>query len=303
MKRNCILLGILLLTGSEAYAQYRMDLGIKTGASNYLGDIGGNQSTRKDFLSDIKLGETRASLGAFFRYRLMKQISIVSSYNYGRIAGADYLSSNPGRRYRNLDFRNDIHELAVQAEFYFLTFNDLGRSYLFENNFRAYVSIGTALFYHDPKTFYEGTWVDLRPLKTEGENTAYSKVCVAVPMSLGFYFTIKKSYRIGWDICWRKTFTDYLDDVSGQYASPKALRSPLAIELANRTGELKPPESFANNYLPGNKRGDPTHDDAYIFSTINFSYVFLGRGGWRYRSTWQKHEFLKRRKKIMRVRF
>jgi hypothetical protein len=294
---------LLLLTGTSCLAQFRWDAGIKAGVSNYLGDIGGNERTRRDFLNDIKLGETRASLGTFIRYRIARDISVLASYNYGRIEGDDKLSSNIGRHYRNLNFRNDIHELAVEGHYYFYTLNDLGRTYLFENNFRTYVGVGAAAFYHDPKTFYNGSWVDLRPLKTEGESKPYSKVCLAIPMSMGFYFTFKKSYRIGWEICWRKTFTDYLDDVSGRYASPKALSSPLAIELANRTGALHPPLALADNYVSGSKRGDPANDDAYIFSTINLSYVFKGNGRWDKRSDWQIHEFLRRNKKTLRVRF
>jgi len=294
---------LLLFLGTSGYAQFRWDAGIKAGASNYLGDIGGNEHTRRDFVSDLKPGETRLSLGAFGRYRIAREISVLASYNYGRIEGDDKLSSNKGRHYRNLNFRNDIHEFALEGQYYFYTLNDLGRTYLFENNFRAYVGLGAAVFYHNPETFYDGSWVDLRPLKTEGESKPYSKICMAIPMSMGFFFTFKKQYRIGWDISWRKTFTDYLDDVSGRYASPKVLPSPLAIQLANRTGELNPPEGIAGNYVPGSKRGDKSNDDAYIFSTINLSYVFRGNGRWDHRSGWQRHDFLKRKRKTLRVRF
>jgi hypothetical protein len=276
---------------------------MKAGVSNYLGDIGGNRQNRRDFISDLKVGETNLSLGAFVRYRIARDFSVLTSYNYGRISGDDKLSSNLGRHYRNLNFRNDIHELAVESQYYFYTLNDLGRTYLFENNFRAYLGMGAALFYHNPKTLYQGSWVELRQLKTEGENKPYSKICMAVPLSMGFYFTFKKSYRIGWDICWRKTFTDYLDDVSGRFATPKALGTPVAAALANRTGELNPPAGIAENFVAGSKRGDPNHEDAYIFSTLNFSYVFRGSGGWNSRSIWQKHDFLKRRKKTIRVKF
>ena len=68
-----------------------------------------------------------------------------------------------------------------------------------------------------------------------------------------------------------------MDDISTVYADPSTLSSK-AAKLANRHNEL-PANSLAdlpdaNNYAPGNKRGDPTHNDSYIFSTVNYSYVF-----------------------------
>jgi hypothetical protein len=285
MKKTYLFL-ILLASVHLASAQYLWDAGIKTGASNYLGDIGGNGGTRRDFVPDMKLSETKFSAGAFARYKVHRDFALIASYNYGRIAGDDKLSSNPARRARNLSFRNDIHELSIMGEYYFFSINDLGHTYRYRNSFKAYVGLGVAGFYHDPQTYYEGQWIDLRPLKTEGENTPYSKFCVAIPASLGCFFTLNRRYRIGWDMCWRKTFTDYLDDISGNYANPKNL-SPEGAALANRTNELPISQSEKNNYLPGMKRGDPTHKDSYVFTTINCSYVFRGHS----RESWRNQTF------------
>jgi hypothetical protein len=283
-------------------AQFLWDAGIKTGASNYLGDIGGNESTRRNFVADMKLGKTGFSSGAFGRYRILRNVSILMEYNYGRVSGDDKLSSNLGRKYRNLNFRNDIQELSCQAQYCFYSLDDLGHAMAYENTFKCYIGAGVACFYHNPETFYEGNWIDLRPLKTEGEAKPYSKFCMAIPASLGCYVTLKRVYRIGWDICWRTTFTDYIDDISGRYASPDVLKNPLAIALANRTAELNPTPAISANYTPGNKRGDPTHNDSYIFSTFNFSYVI--RGKW-FRRGLASHGRIKRygRKKKFRVKF
>lgn len=129
---------------------------------------------------------------------------------------------------------------------------------------------------HNPKTFYNGQWVELRPLRTEGQAKAYSKFGIAIPAGVGFSFTVNKQYRLGWEFGWRTTFTDYLDDVSTVYADPSDLSSPLAIALANRTDELSFDQGFANNYTAGNKRGDPTHNDSYMFMTVSFSWVIKG---------------------------
>jgi hypothetical protein len=293
---------LILITTSSLSAQFRWDAGIKAGASNYLGDLGGKAQSRRNFVSDMKLAETKMSFGAFARYKLKNEISINTSYNYGRIAGDDKLSANPGRHNRNLNFRNDIHELAVQGEYYFYSIEDLGHSYTFQNSFRAYAGFGVAAFHHNPKAFYKGEWVPLAPLRTEGEAKPYSNFGIAIPMTLGIYFTINKYYRLGWDICWRKTFTDYLDDVSTTYAAPSVLPNALSIALANRSGELSLPYAVAANYVPQSKRGDPTHKDTYIFTTFNFSYVFRGR--WFKRSGLASHgRITTRRKKSIRVKF
>jgi hypothetical protein len=284
-------------------AQYRLDAGIKMGASNYLGDIGGNNSTRKDFINDLKLAETKLSTGAFVRYRLLPEVSVCLSYNYGRIAGDDALSSNPSRKDRNLSFRNDIHELSLEGQYFFYSVNDLFHTYHFRNNFRTYIGGGVAVFHHNPQTFYEGEWIDLRPLRTEGELQPYSAFDLSIPFTTGFYFTFNNKYRLGWEIGWRKTFTDYLDDISGRYVAPSDLPNSLAVALANRTQAVTSNAETAANYAPGNKRGDPTHNDSYIFTTINFSYVFRGRSKQNSRVNWIRYGRKIRRTRHFPVKF
>lgn len=268
---------ILLLFFFSAHAQFRLDVGIHSGIANYLGDMGGKNDARKDFLKDIKFSETHMALGAFARYKVHRSIALQADLMYGRISGDDRLSTNPGRAGRNLNFRNDIIELSVNAQFRIVQFSDVGRTFRYRNDFRAYAFAGIAGFYHNPKAYYSGTWVDLRPLRTEGQAKPYTKISAGIPLGIGFYYTKSRQYRLGWELGWRKTFTDYLDDISTTYADPGQLANPLAAELANRTDEFTADPGFSANYQPGSKRGDPTHNDSYIFSTVSFSYVIKGR--------------------------
>lgn len=256
-------------------AQYKWDIGISTGAANYLGDMGGNALTRRDFVSDMKLTQTRATVGGFVRYKIMHDVYVQGNLGWARIAGDDKLSSNPARNTRNLNFRNDLVELTGQLQYVFYEVNDLGHTYRNRNNFRAFVGLGAGAAYHNPKANLNGEWIALRPLMTEGKK--YTKVTAVVPLSTGFYFTLNKNFRIGWNLTWRTTFTDYLDDVSTRYADPSTLPSALAVQLANRTNELdNVSHAFAENFTPGNKRGDPTHNDSYLTSTVDMSYVIRG---------------------------
>ena len=84
--------------------------------------------------------------------------------------------------------------------------------------------------------------------------------------------------------------------MSTVYADPKVLKSDMARDLANRNLELQPYADGsdlppAENYYPGSKRGDSKHNDSYLTTTINFSYVIKGSskfGQDRYKSYFGK---------------
>lgn len=274
----------------EGICQYKWDFGAHLGAANYLGEMGGKEKTRRDFILDLKLSQTRSAVGGFARRKLNPDIYVRGAVGWYRISGKDALSTNPGRRGRNLSFRNDIYEVNVTGQYIFYDIADLGRTYRYRNDFKAYLFTGFAGFYHNPKAEYNGSWVALQPLRTEGQGLIagapkpYSKFLFSIPAGAGFFFTVNKIYRVGWEFNWRTTFTDYLDDVSTVYVDPAVFgNNQTAIALANRNpelGEYDPQQTgiaHPYNYLPGNKRGDPKHNDSYLSTTVNVSYVLQGR--------------------------
>jgi hypothetical protein len=277
------------LTTSTTNAQYRADFGITLGAANYVGDMGGEEATRRDFVWDMKLDQSKAMVGAFYRYRFSHVFGINTKLTYGRLAGSDDLSTNPGRVGRNLSFRNDLVELSTRGEWYFYRHNDLGRHFRYTTKLKAYFFGGVAAFYHNPQAQYEGKWHNLRPLMTEGQDKPYSNINFSIPAGFGFYITHNRRYRFGWEIGWRTTFTDYLDDVSTTYANPEDLSSDLARALANRTNELEDLSTVPGvaNYDAGEKRGDSSHNDTYLFTGFSFSYVLRGHK-WDPRDEWKK---------------
>lgn len=264
-------------------AQYRWDIGGGFGMANYLGDIGGKANTRRDFVADMKMAKTRLNMNGFARMRIfaVHGLFLKTELNYLMIEGSDNLSTNPGRMYRNLDFRNHMFELSTSLQYVIFENLDLGRTYRYRNTFRAYVFGGVGAFYHNPKGMYNGEWVNLRPLQTEGK--AYSPFGICIPAGIGMSFTIKKRHRISWELNWRTTFTDYLDDISTEYVNPGTLSSPLAAAMSNKT-DMAAAESyrqgFSGNYTAGAKRGDGRHNDSYLTTNITYSYVIRGKG-WR----------------------
>ena len=274
--KNIFILTFILGFSLISKAQWRLDYGLSVGVSNYLGDIGGKEKTRRDFVADMKMAKTRWNFGGFVRYKIKPKLSLKLALDYLRIEGDDKLSSNPARNTRNLNFRNDMFDLGLTGEYFFYENNDLGNTYRFKNGFRAYIFAGVGAYYSNPKANYKGEWVPLRPLKTEG--VSYSPIGLNIPVGLGFYFTFSKKHRIGFEYNYRTTFTDYLDDISGTYASTSGM-APDAAALSNRTGELgaSVDPNFAKNFVPGSKRGDKTHKDSYMTMSLSYSYVIRGK--------------------------
>jgi hypothetical protein len=296
MQKRIIIL-LLLIIPVAGWSQYRIDYGINLGAANYLGEMGGKEKTRRNFIADIKLGQTRTATGGFLRYRLDPNLSLRTQFTWGRISGADSLSTNPGRAGRNLSFRNDIYELALLVEYNFYQSNDVARWGKKRIDFKSYVFAGAGGYMHNPKANYNGEWVELRPLKTEGKD--YGKFGVSIPVGAGLTYVIGRAYKVGIEMGWRTTFTDYLDDVSTVYI---AKSDPLEKALANRRLETNAPYAAdPENFTPGSKRGDPTHNDTYIFTTINASYALRGKNSF-YKSKYNYITGSKRKIKKRRVR-
>jgi hypothetical protein len=296
----------LLLLSSPLCAQYNWDAGLKLGGTSYLGEMGGNEDTRRDFVYDMKLKQTRRAIGAFARYRFSPIISGAITVNYLRIQGGDNLSTNPARVARNLSFRNDMFEFNGRGEIVFYHENDVGHKGRRGLDFKAFFFAGVGGLVHSPKANYDGNWVKLRPLQTEGPANTYKALTFTLPTGIGLYFTYKKKHRFGWDIGWRTTFTDYLDDVSTTYVDPSTLSSETALAMYNRNPELgdygdalPSPDNYGwfpfsdGSARPANKRGDPTHNDSYLVTQFTYSYVMRGKSSF-YK---QKYGWLQSKKK------
>lgn len=302
MKKLLLLLFIVSII-PVANAQYRWDIGIAVGGANYLGEMGGKEKTRRDFIWDLKLDQTRWMVGAFARYKASRLISVNAGLNYLRLQGADRHSTNPQRVGRWLNFRNDMFELYARPEITIFQDNDLGGRGRYSTDFRLFAYVGIAAYYSNPKGQINslGDWHELQPLATEGED--YSQIGLAIPAGIGFYFTKKRKYRFGFDMGWRTTFDDYLDDVSTIYINPDDLPNDLSREIYNQH-QYAPTEvdgqAVPNEYQYGywdppgeeskpseNKRGDPTHNDSYLTMNVTFSYVLKGQSNfYKQRYSW-----------------
>lgn len=296
--KKLILIFIGLSFSFLTKAQYSMDFGLNIGASNYLGEIGGNSGEAKPFLLDMRLQQTNFTVGGFYRYNFTHNIAAKASVNYVRISGADSLSNEPTRIGRNLSFRTDIFELALTGEYTFFSYNDMARRSRSRVDFSSYVFAGAGVILYYPYAQEDGKWYYLRPLATEGIENTYDEMAIVVPLGLGANFTFNRKVRLGFEVGYRFTNTDYLDDASTDYAYDSELPFAESIRFANRSDEAfargdadLPPRGA---YRPGSPRGNPDGNDGYLIGQFSLSYVINTSNGFN-RSRYRK--VINRRKK------
>jgi Domain of unknown function (DUF6089) len=277
MKKLFALVFVVSLGISANSQQYNLGFGLRAGATNFLGDIGSGDLAR-GFVFNMELSDTRWSVGPFIRYRFHPLFAVQGSVTYARLEGMDSNSDNRARKGRNLNFRNDIFDISAKFEYYpqILSVSDVGFRGRYRTDYQTYFFAGAGAIIHSPKgqLLGQGDFVKLRPLETEG--VKYSPVAFQLPFGGGFFFTVNRQHRIGFEMQWSWTFTDYLDDISGNYvAQPTGSQ---AEAMANQyIGIGNVPNSL--NYEPGSLRGDNTDRDNYLLIGVSYSYLIRTRGG------------------------
>ena len=310
------MVGSSILGLKPAMAQYNLDYGGAAGVSNYLGEMGGTKkegkgTPRKNFVSDMRLDQTKFAVGGWVRYKVHPLISAKANLNFVRIGASDSTSDYINRRVRNLHFRNDIYELTLQLEYNFYTVHNISPRGRMVIDFASYAFIGGGAFYHNPKALYDNKWVALQPLGTEGQGDGgkYKRFQANLIGGLGFYYTFKRKWRVGWEFGVRKTFTDYLDDVSTIYVDPSTLidgtvQGDMAADLSNQTKfQLATDNGLVSAGNIGGIRGNPEKKDWYMSTVLTVGYVVRGKGSF-YK---QKYQLLtgnkKRKKRKTRAKF
>lgn len=280
---TAFVLGLALVASTEADAQQFSkrkqynSVGFSLNAMNYFGDV-----VPVTNFSSFRFGATRLGAGVSITRRFYPRLSGRFALAYGRITGSDALAtdgvSSPDalfRRQRNMTFRNDIFEASAVAV---VDLIENRNNYLKRPDFVPYVFAGVAGFYHNPQGLYsDGTYVDLQPLKTEGQATAYGKTQFSIPFGGGIRYRINRNFDASLEIGWRKTFTDYLDDVSTNYASDASLTGDYAKYFGRGITLADPGNKFPGFNAPGSKRGTTNRDDWYIVTGVTLNYILTPR--------------------------
>ncbi|HMH22733.1 MAG TPA: hypothetical protein VK563_13195 [Puia sp.] len=299
--RKCLFLLVVTLSlhpvsFSQESEKNTTEGGFTIGPMVFLGDLGGHFGKGTGFLKDYNMATTKLSVGAFVTAFPAQWLGFRFSLNYGRIEGDDGLIKGKGgdeetRLARNLNFRSTIWEGTVMAEFYPTVFLEDDPEDV-TARLRPYGVLGLGLFHFNPQatiTDVNGTasWVDLKPLHTEGEGFSeypdrknYSLMQMNIPLGAGIKYFFSENLNVSFEVIHRKTFTDYIDDVSTTYVDPTLFskyltpaQAAVAVKLSNKSvnGYATP------SYQKGNKRGDPHQNDAYF--TAGFKIAFRINGG------------------------
>jgi len=264
------------------------EMGGSAGVMNCLTDIGGKSGAGKKFIKDINWNQAQFCGSLFVSATWQSMFAIRLEATLGQVTGSDAVlktSTNIARnRYlRNLHFRSNIIELAALSELQLLPVIDKNRDLPLLS---PYLIAGIGLFNYNPQASLNNVWVDLRPLHTEGQGfieypgrSMYTPWSWCLPAGAGIKYDPSGLINLRFEILYRFTGTDYLDDVSNRYIDPALFKSylsltesSLASKLADRSAELAGGIKNNNNDI----RGNPANKDAY-FSCIFKISIVLGR--------------------------
>ncbi|MEO6683267.1 MAG: DUF6089 family protein [Ginsengibacter sp.] len=269
MKRITILIIFMSAFALKSQAQMEEfqyvqtgEFGVTAGAAHYFGDL----NNRANF------NRPKLALGAFFRRQFGNYISARIMGHYAKLGYSDIYSNNEYQRSRNLSFNSDIFEVAVVGDFNFFKFIPTNP----RHSFTPYASLGVGFMSYDPYAYYNNEKVYLRPLNTEGQTfyegrKSYGTTAIVIPVGFGVKYAISDKVNISFEVGYRFTTTDYLDDLSTTYVGidkfPSTSGKSLAGIMQDRSFELGPPIG-----VEGRQRGFSKQKDQYAIAEIGVSF-------------------------------
>lgn len=251
----------LLLVANAVSAQF-WQAEVQAGLSGYSGDL------NIKAVSPHNIGPGVAVNAAYY---FNSMVALRAGLGWGQFGGNDkYNEKSPLLFARNLNFKTNVLELTVCGELNVLE-PEVYYTY-------PYLFAGVGIFHFNPYTTDKnGEKVYLRPLGTEGQGIPeagnkkmYSLFQLCIPFGAGAKMRINEQWEAGFELGFRKTFTDYIDDVSTRYANPEILlatRGAQAFELAYRGPSANLPKG-------GEIRGNSKKKDLYYFAGLKLIWKF-----------------------------
>jgi len=232
----------------------RLSLGLELGGINYQGEM-----------QNLSFSFTGMHLhnGVSVMYDLSDRWSVQGTLVHGNLSGRDrQLLRNSNNQARNLSFNTRLEEFGFLLRWRALSDGPL----------TPYGVSGAAVFNIDPMTVdAAGITHALYPLSTEGQGLPeyplqplHRYTNLALPFGGGVEVRVGRWFRIDLEVMFRKSFTDYIDDVSSFYVDPVILarhRGPKAVELAYRGDEV--PGGSPVYPAAGSQRGNRLRMDWY----------------------------------------
>jgi hypothetical protein len=246
----------------DTYVQ-KGEFGVTVGLAHYFGDLN----------HDGKIDDPHMTIGGYYRKQFTNYTALRISAHYAQLGYSDKYNKNLFQQKRNLSFNSDIFEFALQGDFNFFRFIPTDPDY----SFTPYLTFGIGVFSYDPYAYYQGEKVFLRPLHTEGQTfyqgrKEYGSTAFSFPMGMGFKYCMSEKINLSFEVSYRFTTTDYLDDVSTTYVGvdnfPKGPNGSLSLAALLQDRSYETGEIIG---LQGRQRGWSRQKDQYVFAEIGFS--------------------------------
>lgn len=292
--KQTILLLICFTLFSKSYSQSfllgektKWEIGLNFGPSFFLGDLGGNSGKGTNNIKDVNLEFTKLMKGVFITMYPKNWVGVRLAADVTYLEGSDDIINTTGidelwRKQRNLDFKTTVLEGYLALEIFPTML--LSRYIEIQPRLRPYALAGVGFFHFNPKGSItdaagDKTWYKLQPLKLEGQGMSeypsskpYKLTQINIPLGAGLKYYASERLNISAELLYRKTFTDYIDDVSTKYVDPavynkylSAQDAALATKLSDKAiGIIYP---GMTRYPAGTQRGDTKDGDTY-FSVV-----------------------------------
>jgi hypothetical protein len=261
MKFRLLTIGLFFCAGVKSQNFFTT---VFAGAANYSGDIQDKAFT---------LIRAKPVWGVGMMFELNPRMLIRADLSLGKLYANDKYSNI--NQARNLSFNSDITEFSLGFEYVLFD--------LYEHKVSPYLFTSVGIFKFSPYVeASNGSRIILSELDTEGQGfypgrTKYNLRQFCIPFGGGLQWALSDNKRIAFVIGIRKTFTDYLDDISTTYIDENLLRQKKgsqAVQFAYRGDELTNGSPYPRD---GAIRGNPENKDWYYFTGVSMRFRMGGK--------------------------
>lgn len=235
----------------------KVDVGILLGGSNYSGDL------TLDSKSIIR--QTRGCFGVKTTFSFDEYFGLGIQFQRLDVVADDQISNKQWQKNRNLNFKSKINSIDF-----------IGSIQLSKMIYKGYTPLGISLiggysiFTFNPRGKINGVYFDLHDLGTEGQGmpgyqSKYSLIAGALNFGIELTYSIHPRWQLFIQYLQRKTNTDYLDDISGNYVDYNLLLQLNGMMAAEFGNKLKAPQ--------GSQRGNPVDNDWYQSFCVGLNYT------------------------------
>ena len=264
MRKTYLTLLIILFYLQQVCAQ-SSEIGLLLGASSYKGEINNHLYSPRAY---------NLAAGLIFKRCMNSHWSFRLGANIGKIDGDDADSDDAFQQYRNLQFKSTVLEGHALFEFNFFHFQTASES---SSRITPFLYGGFGVYHFNPKGLLGDDWVKLQPLGTEGQGTSqfpdrkkYKRTQFCIPFGGGFKFKLNNRWSLTLESGARRTFTDYLDDISTTYPDKTILGASNgfdAVALSDKT------VLNTTNYNNERQRGNASDKDWYMFTGVTINWT------------------------------